>query len=152
MPYKTRKVKGKGTCVYKKEGGKKVGCTKGSIKKYLAALHSNVDEEIKKENKTMRITKAELMKIIKEEIENMSEMETEEVVEEQPLQEMDFGSMLPELAGFTPKDFENLKVAFDAFLKLVTNGVIPMGVLGAGAGALYNKVAGPNVPQDSGDE
>lgn len=141
MPYKTRKVKGKGTCVYKKEGGKKVGCTKGSIKKYLAALHSNVDEEIKKENKTMRITKAELMKIIKEEIDNMSEMETEQ--EEQPLQEMDFGSML------SPENIEALRIAYEALQKLVTNGVIPMAGAGAMAGAVANKFMGP---QDSGDE
>ena len=141
MPYKTRKVKGKGTCVYKKKGGKKVGCTKGSIKKYLAALHSNVDEEIKKENKTMRITKAELMKIIKEEIDNMSEMETEQ--EEQPLQEMDFGSML------SPENIEALRIAYEALQKLVTNGVIPMAGAGAMAGAVANKFMGP---QDSGDE
>ena len=146
MPYKTRKVKGKGTCVYKKKGGKKVGCTKGSIKKYLAALHSNVDEEIKKENKTMRITKAELMKIIKEEIDNMSEMDTEEAVEEQSLQEMDLGSMLSQ------ETIEALGAVFGAIKKLAEDGVIPMTVLGAGAGALYNKVAGPQVPQDSGDE
>ena len=46
MPYKA-----KGKCVYKADTGKKVGCTKGSIKKYLAALHANVpdakEEEIK---------------------------------------------------------------------------------------------------------
>ena len=43
MPYKTRKV-GDKYCVYKKHGGKKVGCTKGTEKakkKYLAALHVN---------------------------------------------------------------------------------------------------------------
>ena len=39
MPYIT-----KGKCVYKKDTGKKVGCTKGSVKKYLAALHANVNE------------------------------------------------------------------------------------------------------------
>lgn len=43
MPYTT-----KGKCVYKKNEdgthGKKVGCTKGSVKKYLAALHANVSE------------------------------------------------------------------------------------------------------------
>jgi hypothetical protein len=38
MPYES-----KGKCVYKKTG-KKVGCTKGSVKKYLAALHANVKE------------------------------------------------------------------------------------------------------------
>jgi hypothetical protein len=39
MPYKI-----KGKCIYKKKTGKKVGCTKGSIKKYLAALQANVSE------------------------------------------------------------------------------------------------------------
>jgi len=34
----------KGQCVYKKNGGAKVGCTKGSVKRYLAALHANIDE------------------------------------------------------------------------------------------------------------
>ena len=144
MPYKTRKVKGKGTCVYKKKGGKKVGCTKGSIKKYLAALHA-ADKKTKKENKTMRITKADLMQIIKEEIDNMNEMETEEETQ-QPLEEMDFGSML------SPENIEALRVAYEALQKLVTNGVIPMAVGGGLAGAAANKFMGPNVPQDSGDE
>jgi hypothetical protein len=42
MPYKI-----KGNCIYKKDTGKKVGCTKGSIKRYLAALHANVTNEQK---------------------------------------------------------------------------------------------------------
>ena len=42
MPYKV-----KGNCVYKKDDGTKVGCTKGSMDKYLAALHANTDESIK---------------------------------------------------------------------------------------------------------
>jgi hypothetical protein len=41
MPYEAR-----GKCVYKKDGGAKVGCTKGSVKKYLAALHANADESV----------------------------------------------------------------------------------------------------------
>ena len=41
MPYKI-----KGKCIYKKDTGKKVGCTKGSVKKYLAALHANASESI----------------------------------------------------------------------------------------------------------
>ena len=41
MPYKT-----KGNCVFKKDTGAKVGCTKGSVKKYLAALHANANESI----------------------------------------------------------------------------------------------------------
>ena len=45
MPYKV-----KGQCVYKKDTGKKVGCTTGSVKKYLAALHANVDEANINEN------------------------------------------------------------------------------------------------------
>ncbi len=39
MPYTS-----KGKCVYKKDTGKKVGCTQGPVKDYLAALHANVDE------------------------------------------------------------------------------------------------------------
>lgn len=41
MPYKV-----KGKCVYKKDTGKKVGCTKGPVKKYLAALHINAHESM----------------------------------------------------------------------------------------------------------
>lgn len=44
MPYEVR-----GKCIYKKDGGSKVGCTKGSVKKYLAALHANADESVKPE-------------------------------------------------------------------------------------------------------
>ena len=53
MPYKTRKV-GNKYCVYKKDGGKKVGCTDGTkeaLRKYLAALHIAEDEvEVKMES------------------------------------------------------------------------------------------------------
>jgi hypothetical protein len=41
MPYKV-----KGKCVYKRNSGKKVGCTKGDVNDYLAALHANVDESV----------------------------------------------------------------------------------------------------------
>ena len=52
MPYTHRKV-GDKECVYKKDGGTKVGCTKGSVDKYLAALYANADEsvELTEENK-----------------------------------------------------------------------------------------------------
>jgi hypothetical protein len=46
MPYKV-----KGKCVYKKEDGSKVGCTKGNVNKYLAALHANANESINEINK-----------------------------------------------------------------------------------------------------
>lgn len=36
----------KNKCVYKKNTGKKVGCTKGPVKNYLAALHANVEESL----------------------------------------------------------------------------------------------------------
>ena len=47
MPYTYKKV-GDQYCVFKKNGGKKVGCTDGTkqaLNKYLAALHANVDEQ-----------------------------------------------------------------------------------------------------------
>lgn len=40
MPYQVR-----GKCVYKKDTGKKVGCTKGSIKKYLTALQMHAEQK-----------------------------------------------------------------------------------------------------------
>ena len=40
MPYKSKRK-----CVYKKDTGKKVGCTKGDVKDYLAALAINVKTE-----------------------------------------------------------------------------------------------------------
>lgn len=43
MPYKS-----KGSCVYKKDTGEKVGCTKGSVKKYLKALNMYVQDSGKK--------------------------------------------------------------------------------------------------------
>jgi len=56
MPYTHRKV-GNKQCVYKKEGGEKVGCTSGSIDKYLAALHANADESVEKDKLVNEKTK-----------------------------------------------------------------------------------------------
>jgi hypothetical protein len=56
MPYKA-----KGQCVYKADTGKKVGCTKGPVKKYLAALHANVpdaqNEEVEQPIKLSELVK-----------------------------------------------------------------------------------------------
>lgn len=46
MPYKIV-----GKCIYNKDTGKKMGCTKGSVKRYLAALHANVPDAKKNEIK-----------------------------------------------------------------------------------------------------
>lgn len=50
----------KGKCVYKKDTGKKVGCSKSisRAKKYLKALHINVNEEFqfdKEVNRALRM-------------------------------------------------------------------------------------------------
>jgi len=53
MPYTARKV-GDQYCVYKKDGGDKIGCTDGNkeaLRKYLAALHLNANESINEESK-----------------------------------------------------------------------------------------------------
>ena len=55
MPYKAV-----GKCVYRKDTGKKVGCTKGSVKKYLAALHINTGHEESK-----KITQKDVMASIR---------------------------------------------------------------------------------------
>ena len=61
MPYKV-----KGKCVYKKDTGKKIGCTKGSVKKYLAALHANANESLDYE-----LTEENLEEMIRKEIEKI---------------------------------------------------------------------------------
>ena len=57
MPYEAR-----GKCVYKKDGGAKVGCTKGSVDKYLAALHANANESVEEVEKTSVDETRELLK------------------------------------------------------------------------------------------
>ena len=49
MPYTHKKV-GDKQCVYKKDSGAKVGCTKGDVNKYLAALYANTDESVTEAN------------------------------------------------------------------------------------------------------
>jgi hypothetical protein len=57
MPYVAR-----GKCVYKRDTGEKVGCTKGSVKKYMAALHANVSDA--RGSKTGRKHKGKLLKML----------------------------------------------------------------------------------------
>jgi len=59
MPYTHRKV-GNKQCVYKKDDGTKVGCTKGPVEKYLAALYANVDETVQN---TIKGGKADKMSV-----------------------------------------------------------------------------------------
>ena len=66
MPYTI-----KGKCIYKKDTGKKVGCTKGSVKKYMAALHSNIKESMMKKFN-------DISNILRESEEDLSKMTQEE--------------------------------------------------------------------------
>ena len=67
MPYKI-----KGNCIYKKDTGKKVGCTKGSIKRYLAALHANVtnEQKIQIKNKLKEVLRRSLKETLLSETAN----------------------------------------------------------------------------------
>ena len=98
MPYTTS-----GKCVYKKKRdgsrGEKVGCTDGSVKKYLKALYANVDEKLTKEEQEMKLTQEELMRIIKEEVAN------DHIVEEQPIEE-----------GLDP---ESMRIGLDAMMQIL---------------------------------
>lgn len=49
MPYTV-----KGKCVYKKDDGSKVGCTNGSVDKYLAALYVNAKENVNSDKLTIQ--------------------------------------------------------------------------------------------------
>ena len=67
MPYTV-----KGKCIFKKDDNTKVGCTKGSVDKYLAALHANVDESNKlKGGKADKLTPADIAKKFKVSIEKI---------------------------------------------------------------------------------
>ena len=61
MPYTV-----KGKCIFKKDGGAKVGCTKGSVKKYLAALHANADESTTPQEVMTEDTKSLIKRLIRE--------------------------------------------------------------------------------------
>ncbi|MEI6879785.1 MAG: DUF5661 family protein [Bacteroidota bacterium] len=61
MPYTHKKI-GDKECVYKKDTGAKVGCTKGPIEKYLAALHANANESVTETN-TIKGGKADKMSV-----------------------------------------------------------------------------------------
>jgi hypothetical protein len=63
MPYKV-----KGQCVYKKDSGAKVGCTKGDVDKYLAALHANVDESTEIMNESNKLKGGKSDKLTPEDI------------------------------------------------------------------------------------
>ena len=61
MPYTHKKI-GDKECVYKKDTGAKVGCTKGDVNKYLAALHANANESVTETN-TIKGGKADKMSV-----------------------------------------------------------------------------------------
>ena len=60
MPYKV-----KGQCVYHKDTNKKVGCTKGSVSKYLAALHANADEAVTPKETITESTKDLIKRLVR---------------------------------------------------------------------------------------
>lgn len=64
MPYTARKV-GDQYCVFKKDGGKRVGCTDGNkeaLRKYMAALHLNANES--KIDTIKQIVREEIQRIL----------------------------------------------------------------------------------------
>lgn len=68
MPYTARKV-GDQYCVYKKDGGEKVGCTDGNkeaLRKYMAALHINAKENTEKS--VLEQLRAYIRKIVLQEV------------------------------------------------------------------------------------
>lgn len=100
MPYKA-----KGKCVYKADTGKKVGCTKGSVKKYLAALHANVPDAKHEEIETpMKIKLSEIAKRVMEANKPAPIMLNGKQVER--------GSI--ELDGVDPKDYPDFSDAYIA--------------------------------------
>lgn len=67
MPYQV-----KGKCVYKKDGGAKVGCTKGDVNKYLGALHANANENELIGGKADDLTVSDIAKKFKVSVEDIN--------------------------------------------------------------------------------
>ena len=131
MPYMK-----KGKCVYKKNKdgsqGKKVGCTKGSVDDYLKALYANVDDALKKENKTMKIKKSELIALIKEEI--MSEMDGLTMMDD-PYDDDDMDMKQEGMENITPENIEIVGQAMAQMAPLI--GAMSLPVL---IGMIYEKL------------
>lgn len=73
MPYRT-----KGKCIYHKDTNKKVGCTKGDVHKYLAALHANANEstepEIEQLDEIRKYVRLVLEEVIEEDYKSNAEI------------------------------------------------------------------------------
>ena len=102
MPYTIR-----GKCIYKKDGGTKVGCTKGNVHRYMAALHANANESVEPEEDLN-----EIRKIIRQ---TLSEM----VMTEKKEKKLDVGDEihLPELSMKKKDLLKYLKDMYDIKLK-----------------------------------
>ena len=105
MPYKA-----KGKCVYKKDTGKKVGCTKGSVKKYLAALHANVPDAKHEEiEEPMKIKLSEIAKKVMEANRPAPIMLNGKQIERGAI----------ELDGVDPKDYPDFSDAYISYAEYV---------------------------------
>jgi hypothetical protein len=128
MPYTHRK-EGNKNCVYKKDGGAKVGCTKGDVKKYLAALHANANESVtesntlkggkadkmsiediaKKFNTSVDKIKAQIQKGVKVEMEHTSDKEkASEIATDHVSEFPDYYDRLDKMEGKAKKDWEKI--------------------------------------------
>lgn len=95
MPYTI-----KGQCIYKKDGGAKVGCTKGDVHKYMAALHANANESVE-------VTEVRLFvrKTLLEAVEKNNEESGEEIhLPELTMKKKDLIKYLKELYNLELKD------------------------------------------------
>lgn len=74
MPYEIR-----GKCIYRKDTGKKIGCTKGDVKKYLKALHANVKEaKMKREYIKEKLNRL-IERIVREEMRLFEKKKTDSI-------------------------------------------------------------------------
>jgi hypothetical protein len=103
MPYSYKK-EGDKYCVYRKDTGKKVGCTtKDKLKKYLAALHFHANE---KDSKTEQL-KEGIRKLIYEVIE-----ESENVIMRTKVENDNIENVLNKNVGIPFDDKEKQEVVF----------------------------------------
>lgn len=104
MPYKIV-----GKCIYKKDTGAKVGCTKGDVHKYMAALQMHAHESVQEDKDQLN----EIRNFIKETLSDMF------VVEESKKKKIDAGDEihLPDLTMKKKDLLDYLKRVYKLELK-----------------------------------
>ena len=105
MPYYHKKI-GNKNCVYKKDTGAKVGCTKGDVHKYMAALQINAHESEEKELNEVRAFVRKTLVQLNEDKKKKTNNDDEIHLPESTMKKKDLIKYLKELYNLEVKEIE----------------------------------------------